>query len=710
MSVTLSLILLCTQVSRVCSVDGVLFFLAYMNPSTNLPNSGIQEIHISGSMNVDTKVRVQVLPLNYTYMYQLNSTNSWQKTLSVYQDLAGPPGTKLPASVIISSQAPISVQTCKSEDGTSGGYLALPITEVSLEYMVASYTARGPGASFSVAAPYYTCVTVYKENGTQTVREMDFSLDPGQVYHVNAPSDLTGRHVKSKNPVAVYSGLDCAYVNQYTPSVQKCDHIVEQLAPLATYGMNHAMSSFYGRSWSTGYQIRVVAAYDDTIVRWAEFDLNPTTGAAGAPVVKGPQTINTGNFMEITVSRPSNTPVAVLLTCSNPCEVMQYGESFDMTPAGTDNGVKPDSVMVTVPSFDSYTNDVTFSTSKLYNAAGNQTLENVNGLTVIVKSSDLSKLKLDGQPLQTALQNAKTATLNFPTALSGPSETYSVVFGGPLSPGFHRVTADGNSPDVKYTVFVYGWAPVSGSSDSSGYAYLAGWKNNDADFPPIKEGPWFDFSAPAGEAPVMNTPSPITPGGPGQPITPTEFPSYESIWEIPFYILHPQRADLKTRNCSEAYELYYMLERFEPMRQRVITMTYQQCQPGVTSNMTHLLYYSEYTDGMIKFKLSVTGSGAVSLNDMFDCMQRISDYIQLLPNWVPVGYKDETSFLRPDASYNKHCDEIHMGKTNFESYYYGWNCPYYGGRIGASHASNVKVQVGLLALLATITSLLLQRR
>lgn len=707
----IAVLLLCSQVTPVVSTEGRLFFLAFMNPTPTVnPNNGIQEIHISGSENADTKVRIELVSLNKTYMYMLNSTNQWRRTITIYNDLAGPSGTKLPVSAIISSEQNISVQANKAEDGTSGGYLALPITVESTQYYVASYKSRGNGVAFSIAAPYHTCVTIYKQNGPQQTRELDVSLDPGQVYHYTAAADLTGYYIESMKPIAVFSGLDCAYV-PHDASPQICDHIVEQLHPKSEFATVFIMFSIPGRKPNTGFQIRVMGTIR-TDVTWAEMDYDPTTNTVGAPVVNGPTPVLRGQYLELTAGRGKSKPVAVMLSCSQPCEVMQYGESNDMTPTGSEpSGVKPDSTMITVPGLQHYTNDITFSTSKLYSASGNQTLENVNGITVVAKKSQLNMILLDGQPLTSALSNAEVLDVTFPQALRTsqslvPTETYAIVYGSPLNPGFHRVTTSDKS--VLYMVYVYGHAPSSSPSDSEGYAYLGGMRYGQPTNLPIVEGPWFDFNQPVSEDPKITNPNP-GPEQPNSPVTPTEYPSYESIWEARFYILHPHLEDLKTRNCSEAYYRYYLEERFYPKQKQVIQMAKDRCASTVTVNMTHMLYYSQFTDGLIRFRLSLTATGAVTMNDIMDCLGTIADDLSSIKNWVPVGYVDETSFLRPDAYYNRGCDRLHMKTPNFESFFYGWNCPTRGGLVGASKAPGFKASLGYLLGL-TLGSILLLRR
>lgn len=58
--------------------------------------------------------------------------------------------------------------------------------------------------------------------------------------------DVTGTFVNSSRPIAVYGGHSCAFVP--TRSVFFCDHIVEQIPPVAELGTTHVVPPILGRS------------------------------------------------------------------------------------------------------------------------------------------------------------------------------------------------------------------------------------------------------------------------------------------------------------------------------------------------------------------------------------------------------------------------------------------------------------------------------
>jgi hypothetical protein len=401
--------------------------------------------------------------------------------------------------------------------------------------------------------------------------------------------------------------------------------------------------------------------------------------------------IDAGQYAEFSAGRGSDKPVMVLLTCSggpyDPCMVMQYSVGFDMTKNGNEpNNNKPDEYMITVPDIKHYTKDLTFSTSQYFASSGNKSDNFVSGVTIIAKKSEVGSLLIDGNPLST-LTDAEFADVKFDAATQSqgaPPDTFTVVYGG-VTPGFHKITS--TNAAAFYTAFVYGASPATTSTQSSGYGYLAGYKYDYTEDSPIETGPWFNFTAP------------VTPGdggnnGNGDPVIaptldPTDYPNYVTIWEAKFYTLVPTVADLKTRNCSEAYNRYYMEYRFGPMKKYLNeTFIPDRCVAGLEMTMNHLVYYSEYTDGLIKFSLSVTSTGNAMMSEIFDCIALVSDHVSDYGNWAP-GYKVDTDFLKNDAYYVRGCDVLHMRPPGFESYYFGWTCPTRGGLLGISMGNMV---------------------
>jgi hypothetical protein len=377
---------------------------------------------------------------------------------------------------------------------------------------------------------------------------------------------------------------------------------------------------------------------------------------------------------------------------------MQYNPAFDMAKTGAEpENTKPDEFMITVPDLDHYTNDITFSTSKYYINNGNTSADFVNGITVVCKKSDVGTIVLDGVTPVASIPGAKQYDVTFPATMTeAPRDTYTVLY-APVTPGFHTVTS--SSAAATFMVYVYG-AAQSTSAGNTGYGYLAGFKFLSEADKPITDGPYFDFTDP------IPNPGPVVPGpGPNNPnipaLTQGDYPMYDSIWEAKFYTLVPTKADLKTRNCSEAYYRFYMEERFNPMKVKLEkNILPSRCAAGLLVDMQHLVYYSQYTDGYIRLKVRILPAvgSSCTLNDIMVCTAEVAEYISQYVSWWP-GYKNVTDFLKNDAHYLQGCDILHMKDPSFTSPYLGWMCPVRPDTVGSDARVVTASVVTLFALL-----------
>ena len=81
------------------------------------------------------------------------------------------------------------------------------------------------------------------------------------VRSVSGLADLTETKVESNKPISVYSGHTCGSVDLL---LHKCDVFGEQLPPVASWGNEFLVQSFY--NCSSGYVLKLVGSQDDTIV------------------------------------------------------------------------------------------------------------------------------------------------------------------------------------------------------------------------------------------------------------------------------------------------------------------------------------------------------------------------------------------------------------------------------------------------------------
>ncbi len=132
-------------------------------------------------------------------------------------------------------------------------------------------------------------------------------LNKGEVYQVvaefdkNSTCDLTGSIVRANKDIAVFAGHQCAYV---TPRIIACNHLVEQMPPLNSWGKHFYLGKLKSRSF---YTYRVLANEDETKV----FE--------DSKLIK---VLNAGEFYE------KNSNKNIQITAGKPILLAQYSQGF----------------------------------------------------------------------------------------------------------------------------------------------------------------------------------------------------------------------------------------------------------------------------------------------------------------------------------------------------------------------------------------------
>jgi IgGFc binding protein len=215
----------------------------------------------------------------------------------------------------------------------------------------------------------------------------------GEVYQLLSYGefDLTGTLVKADKPVAVFGGNRCANV---PTDLLGCDYLVEQLAPIRSWGSAFVVVPLATRGGDT---IRVVAAEDDTVI-----------SVNGAVV----STLNAGQFYSSI--RSGLTSVA----SSKPVLVAQFSHGFnsDQVPGG------PSMVMV-APS-ERYQRSYTLVTPPGFAN---------NFINVVVPTASIGQVSLDGSLLDpTVFSTIGSVSIGL-SSFSGAQIH--------VEPGIHRVRA-----------------------------------------------------------------------------------------------------------------------------------------------------------------------------------------------------------------------------------------------------------------------------
>ena len=328
------------------------------------------------------------------------------------------------AAVRVSSTQPITVYGFNRVPRGTDAFAALPTVALGERYRVVAWTggvngpsqfAIGavPAADGDPSAPTTVTITPSAAAGGRPAGvPYSIVLNPFDAYQLQSSGDLSGSLIEADRPIAVFAGNRCA--NIPTPTTGFCDHVVEQLTPVSTWGTQALTIPLATRTM--GDTFRILADQNGTQVQ--------LEGASPESFV-----LNAGEFAERSLIG------SYRISSSAPILVSQFsnGSQFDNSTS--------DPFMMLIPSADRFIKSYTFATP----ATGFPTnFANIVALTTDVAAGDV---RLDGAPI---------AASAF-TPLPGGTFSGAQV---PISVGTHNLTAPN-----PVGLYVYGYE----SFDSYGY-------------------------------------------------------------------------------------------------------------------------------------------------------------------------------------------------------------------------------------------------
>lgn len=318
--------------------------------------------------------------------------------------------------VYLKASDDVSVTAFNHVRYTTDSYQALHTSVIGTRYVVMAFAnilTGVPllnGTQFAIVATepdtFVTIIPSVTTAGHPASVPYEIIMQAGDTYQLRntqeAPADLTGTLIKSDKPIAVYGGHLCTSVS--SSSFWYCDHLVEQLLPVNTWGNDFYTAPLATRSG--GDVFRILAVYDGT-----------TVAVNGVNVAN----LNRGQFHQVLLTTASR------ITATKPVLVAQFANSSDY-----DGVVNADPFMSQVQAVRHYTTAYMFSTPTNDFAT--------NYLQIISPTAAAGTVRLDGVVIGAASFSAIPAT------------TYS--FARVLvTPGSHIVTGD-----QPFAASVYGWA------------------------------------------------------------------------------------------------------------------------------------------------------------------------------------------------------------------------------------------------------------
>lgn len=274
-------------------------------------------------------------------------------------------GTIQAKGIHVTSDVEINVYGMNRAGYTTDGFLGLPVDILGTDYLNIGYS--GIQAEFGIVSPYdnNTITITPKANtysGNAAGVPFNIVLNQGQTYMVAAGSELTGSVITSTQPIALFGGDYCTNV---PAGYCCCDHIVEQIPPVSTWGETFVTKPLASRL--NGDIWRFLASENGT-----QLSIN------GSLVT----TLNFGAYYEVLLTSSS------FISASNPILAVQYSNSSDW------DGVLSDPFMMIVPPYQQFQGGYVFSTPQ----SGFVT----NYFNSSVQNSGVTGMQLNGSPINPA--------------------------------------------------------------------------------------------------------------------------------------------------------------------------------------------------------------------------------------------------------------------------------------------------------------------
>jgi hypothetical protein len=357
----------------VLETRGTEFYVAFQNVLMEYP-ADPYEISLIISGDHDTTGQVTVPGLALTKTFSLTARNVARVTLPRTvrvgsNDLVENLGIRVTAS------QPVVVYGLNHEHYASDSFLALPVPSCGTEYYIMSYQSFSSvyrGSEFTIvcltdAAAVTITPTVASGTHSPGVAYSVF-MAPGQTYQLSdqtgVPTDMTGTHIVSDKPIAVFSGHR---IVQVPVGIQTGGHLTEQLTPVAAWDTRYWLLPYLDRNGDT---VRVLAAYDGTVV---SFD-------GTAAVI-----LDAGEFSDRVIT------AATVVSSDRPVLVAQFSHgSTYYNPSS----VVGDPSMLLVPGARQFRMQYSFGTPTADIPS--------NYLNLIVPASAIAGMTLDGSPVSSS--------------------------------------------------------------------------------------------------------------------------------------------------------------------------------------------------------------------------------------------------------------------------------------------------------------------
>ncbi len=364
---------------------GTEFWLCFMTnfkeEPGNVKNALLLELFITGDHDATVSITIPSINYNQTMFVPAGTVRSI--VVDPLAQIRSYEVVERGLGVNVMSDQPISVYGLNRRHQTTDTYLGLPVNVLGTEYRVMCYhVAEKLSPIFAiVATENNTIVEISPSTITYTGKPRNekytITLNKGDAYQVGAETesrilrkfnirdievDLTGSLIKSNKKIAVFSGHECTYIPVGPPRIKACNHLVEQIPPVNSWGKHFYIGRLKGRSF---YTYRVLAHEPNTKV----FENSKLIA-----------TLKPGQFIE----KNSNQDLQV--TADKPVLVSQYSQGYE-------NGDQiGDPMMLLISPTQQFLNEYRFATP--INGSWNHHI-NVVVPTNAIETMELNDRKMD---------------------------------------------------------------------------------------------------------------------------------------------------------------------------------------------------------------------------------------------------------------------------------------------------------------------------
>ncbi|XP_072034141.1 uncharacterized protein [Amphiura filiformis] len=244
---------------------GMEFIFCFTSNVNNAQPQGLQLLIGAGGPSV-TNVRVDIPDLKFVRQVEIPQGGT---EIVDIPPIAAASGTGPQNGTIwVRATRPVSVHGMNIQVKSHDGFLAIPVAGLGLEYMAASYAANGMDRSQMIITGTQDLTRVklvpiqrlqYNGKWFNIGDAILFTINRMESVQIQTEGDLTGTRILADRAISVMSGATCSLVPQ---QLNRCDHLVEHVPPVATWGKKFSVLPLLNRT--SGTVLRVLAARPNT--------------------------------------------------------------------------------------------------------------------------------------------------------------------------------------------------------------------------------------------------------------------------------------------------------------------------------------------------------------------------------------------------------------------------------------------------------------